>query len=303
LNLSVVVVSWNVKALLAGCLDSLYQQGPDDLEVLVIDNASTDGTPAMLSESYPQVRVLESQRNLGFGAANNLGIRQCRGQYVLLLNPDTVLKPGAIAALLGFLQAHPAAGAVGPKILNPDGSLQYSCSPAPTLQSEASRLLHLPGMRPDGYYPMEGWDQQQPHRTQVLLGACLLLPRQALEQVGGFDEEYFMYSEEVDLCYRLAQAGWELYWHPAAQVVHYGGQSTQQAAAEMFLHLYRSKTLFFRKHRGLLATLGYKLLLAATSLSRMVLAPLAWLERPPGRQMRLRQAGNYLRLLAALPGL
>lgn len=163
--------------------------------------------------------------------------------------------------------------------------------------------MHLPGMRPDGYYPMESWDQSKPHPTDVLMGACIMLPRAALEQIGGFDTEYFMYTEETDLCYRLGMAGWELFWQPGAEVIHFGGQSTQQAAAEMFLHLYRSKTLFFRKHRGNLATFGYKLLLAAASVSRLVMTPLAWLGSSSRRQTHLTQAGNYLRLLSALPGL
>ena len=304
MKLSVVIVSWNVKDLLAGCLESLY---PDlagiAAEVIVVDNASSDDTAHMVANRYPLAQLIECPRNVGFATANNLGIRRSAGEYVLLLNPDTKIIPGAVPGMLSFLDSHPRAGAVGPRLLNPDGSLQHSCSPAPTLFGEFRRLFHLPGTRHDGYYAMEGWDAQAPHDTDILLGACILLPRKALEQVGLMDEDYFMYTEETDLCYRLRVNQWELYWLPTAQVVHFGGQSTQQAAREMFLRLYQSKTLFFRKHYGIFAALSYKILLLAVALSRIFLAAVAWFLPTAQRQKSLSQAGNYLSLISALPGM
>jgi GT2 family glycosyltransferase len=303
-ELSVVIVNWNTRDLLAQCLDSLYDSLIlKDYEVFVVDNASDDGSPAMVNERFSQVQLIGNTENVGFARANNQAIRLSTGSYILLLNSDTIVKPGAIDALVDFMNAHLQAGACGARLLNQDGSLQFSCSPVPTLGSEFKRLFHLPGMRPDGYYPMDLWDQSIPHRVDVILGACLLLRRKALDQVGLMDEEYFIYSEEVDLCHRLAIAGWELYWVPQGEVIHLGGQSTRQVSEAMFLRLYQAKLIYFRKQHGRRQTLVYKLIIMAAALIRVMMMPLAWLEPPLKRQALLALAGNYKRLLLALPGL
>jgi hypothetical protein len=281
----------------------MRQHASITIEVWVVDNGSADGSPAMVRARFPWVRLVENQENVGFARANNQAIRESEGRWVLLLNPDTEVKSGALEVLVRFLDAHPQTGAVGPRLLNPDGTLQPSCHPAPTLPSELWRLSHLDALWPFALYPMSEWDLDTPRRVDVLQGACLLLRRAALDQVGFLDEEYFMYSEEVDLCQRLKRAGWSLYWVPEAQVVHYGGQSTQQVAAEMFLQLYQSKLLYFRKHHGRPAAQTYKLILATATLVRLSLSPLAWLERFPQRERHLTLAGQYLRLLKALPEL
>ncbi|MCI0519394.1 MAG: glycosyltransferase family 2 protein [Chloroflexi bacterium] len=300
-RLSVVIVSWNTAELLRACLKSVLAELPaDGCEVFVVDNASTDGSAAMMHSDFPAVKLIENAENVGFARANNLALRRAQGEMILLLNPDTEVKPGALGALLRFMAAQPGAGAAGARLLNADGSLQYSCSPAPTLASEARRLFHLPGMRPDGYYPMETWSLDAPQEVDVLLGACLLLRREALEQAGPMDEDYFMYSEEVDLCRRVQKQGWKLFWVPQAQVVHYGGQSTRQAAVAMFLRLYQGKVIYFRKHHGWLKTGLYKLLLAAAAISRMVLGLLARARSAEERQGDLAMADNYRRLLFAL---
>jgi hypothetical protein len=254
----------------------------------------------MIRSEYPTVNLIVSDSNLGFARGNNLALRQAQGEMVLLLNPDTEVKPGALQALFQFMEAHPEAGAAGARLLNADGTLQHSCSPAPTLLSEARRLFHLPGVRPDGYYPMEGWDLTTPREVDVLLGACILLRRETLTQAGAMDEEYFMYSEEVDLCRRVQRSGWKLYWIPQAQVVHYGGQSTKQAAGAMFMRLYQGKVLYFSKHHGRLQTWLYKLLLAAVSVSRIARGGLARLKPGGNCQDDQEVAANYRRLLASL---
>jgi GT2 family glycosyltransferase len=150
---------------------------------------------------------------------------------------------------------------------------------------------------------MLDWNPTQPHLVDSLLGACILVRRQVLEEVGLLDEEYFMYSEEIDLCYRVIEAGWPIYWVPQAQVIHYGGQSTQQVSARMFLHLYSSKLRYFRKHHGKYSALAYKLIIFIATLARLMMTPLALLERPAKRRRHLRLAGNYGRLIIALPGM
>ena len=304
MDLSIVIVSWNVEKLLASCLDSIYSSPPRcSFDIWVVDNASTDGTPGMVRERYPQVRLIENQHNMGFAAANNQAIRKCAGSYVLLLNPDTVVCPDALNGLMDHLETHPRAGAAGPRLLNPDGSLQYSCSPAPTLWTETRRLIHFPGTRHDGTYEMSTWDPSRIRQVEVLLGACLLLRREALQTVGLLDENFFVYSEEVDLCYRLLKAGWLSYWVPQAEVVHYGGQSTRQVAPEMFYQLYRGKVLYFRKHRGAFSALIYKFILFGASLARVVAGFFFWLLRDARRRPLLNLVKNYRRLLVALPKL
>lgn len=302
MDLSIVIVNWNVRDFLRRCLDSVYAHPcPGRIEVWVVDNASTDGSTQMVRACFPQVKLIENQQNAGFARANNQAIRQAGGRYVLLLNPDTEVKPGALQELVQFMDGHPLAGAAGSLLLNPDHSLQISCYRAPTLGREFLRLFHLDGLIPTGCYHMECWDKDTPREVDILQGACLLLRRQALEQVGLLDESFFIYSEDVDLCYRLQKAGWRLYWVPGARVVHYGGQSTQQVPFEMFVHLYQGKLAYIRKHYGRFAAGIYKFILLGASLPRLSLIPLSWLIEPSKRSRCDLLAKNYWRLIALLP--
>jgi hypothetical protein len=269
----------------------------------VIDNASDDGSAEMVREQFPWVTLIENKTNVGFAPANNQAILNAMGRYVLLLNPDTEVKPGAVEALVRFLEANPQAAGAGSRLLNRDGTLQLSCHPMPTLFRELLRMFHLTHIWPNAAYPMGSWDLEEPRRVDVLQGACLLLRREALDEVGLFDERYFFYSEEVELCCRLQHAGWLLYWVPQSQVVHYGGQSSQQVVGEMFLQLYYGKIIFFRQHYGRLATQTYKSILFAAALARLLISPLAWLEEPARRERHLKLARYYRRLLFALPGM
>ena len=251
LDLSIIVVNWNTRDLLANCLQSIYDTVHDlTFEVIVVDNASTDGSADMVRERFPQVRLIENAENVGFAKANNQGIKRSSGRYIVLLNSDTVVRSKAIAHLTTFLDTHPDAGACGPLLLNPNDTLQPSCYPFLTAGREFWRLIFLDRVIRIGSYPMNHWDTKSPHNVEVVSGACLALRREALNHVGLLDERYFMYSEEMDLCYRLHQEGWRIYWVPQAHVMHYGGQSTRQMAHEMYLQLYRSKAQFQEKFWG-----------------------------------------------------
>lgn len=298
-DLSIIIVSWNTVGLLDACLASIMAHPPcRQFQVTVVDNASTDGSVQMVRARYPDVKLIKNEENIGFARANNQGLRQAAGRHVLLLNPDTEVRPEALETLARFLDEHEEVGAVGARILNPDGTLQPSCYPAPTLLNEWLHLFHLDRERREG---MEAWDVTEAREVEVLLGACMMVRREALDDVGFLDERFFMYSEEVDFCYRLQKAGWPLYWVPQAQVVHYGGQSTRQAATDMFVRLYEGKLLYFRKHHGAGAARLYKLILLLGSLSRLALLPLTWLERPSRREEHRELAGRYWRLMRALP--
>jgi GT2 family glycosyltransferase len=307
MDLSIIIVNWNTRELLANCLSSIAAdpswQAGYTAEVWVVDNASTDGSPAWVRQHFPWVKLIENKENLGFARANNQAIRQSSGHYLLLLNSDTAVRPHALQRLWYFMEQQPEAGAAGACLFNGDGSLQHSCYPAPSLSGELWRLLHLDTLWAYDAYRPERWDTLTPQPVDVLLGACLMVRRAVVKQVGLLDEDYFMYSEEVDLCYRIRQASWTIYWLPEAEVVHFGGQSTRQVADEMFLQLYRGKVLYFRKHHGQPAGSLYKLVLFTAAVLRLLLTPLVFLQRPAQRRHQLHLAHRYRRLLFALPTL
>lgn len=300
-QLTIIIVSWNTRDLLIQCLDSIYGCSPKvELETVVVDNASTDGSAVAVRERFPQVRLIANTQNVGFARANNQAIHQSTGRFVLLLNPDTKVLTGALEALVDFLCEHSDAGAVGARILNQDGSLQYSCYPAPTLSRELWRLLHLDILVPFGIYRMANWNTNTPRKVDAVLGACLLVRREAFAHIGLLDEDYFFTGEEIDLCHRLRRASWQIYWVPQAQVIHYGGQSSKLVAENTFLRLYHGKILYFRKRHNAPTAALYKLVLLITTLARLVVTPLAWLERPPRREQHLVLAARYWQLLRTL---
>ena len=302
--LSIIIVSWNVRNILAQCLDSISQFPPNyRYEVWVVDNASTDGTCQLLDQEYPDVHLLENPENVGFAQANNQAIEKSTGKYVLLLNPDTVICRGALSQLVEVMEEKPRSGAVGSLLLNPDRSFQTSCYPFPTLTREFWRLLHLDRIYPYGVYAQEKWDRQQMRQVDVIQGASLLLRRSALDQVGLLDPGFFMYTEEVDLCFRLKQAGWESWWVPQAEIIHYGGQSTHQVAGDMFIQLYQSKIRFFRKNYGRLSAMAYKCVVFGTACLRLAVSPFAWLINPSSREENSTLRRHYARLVQDLPGL
>ncbi|MFV2044550.1 MAG: glycosyltransferase, partial [Anaerolineales bacterium] len=222
---------------------------------------------------------------------------------ILLLNPDTQVEPGAIGQMSRFLDDNQSAGAVGPMLLGLDGAMQQSASPAPSLLRELSRMFRIDGLLPSATYDTKRWDMDRPHEVDVLQGACFMLRRDSLEQVGLLDEDYFMYSEEVDLCYRLRKAGWSIHWLPQAKVMHHGGQSSKQVPVESFLNLYKGKITYFRKQHGMATAFAYKLILATASIARLMVSPLALLDQRERRDRHLALAGRYRRLLMELPSL
>jgi GT2 family glycosyltransferase len=255
----------------------------------------------MVRDRFPQVHLIENPRNVGFARANNQAIQVCNGKYILLLNPDTLVGAGALNTLVDFMDKHPEAGGAGAKLLNEDGSIQVPGHPQPTISREVWRLFHLDNLFPYAEYPFTKWDSILEQEVDVLKGACLMLRKSVLDQVGILDESFFIYSEEVDLCYRIKLAGWALYWVPQAEVVHFGGRSTQQASTEMFLNLYLSKIKYFQKHHGQQKAQVYKLILMMAALSRLILAPLIPLAQSSQRQTRLGLVHRYRQLLMELP--
>jgi GT2 family glycosyltransferase len=307
MRLSIVIVSWNTRELLSACIETIRHQAgfqhPELIETIVVDNCSTDGTVEALKQKYPEVIVIENVDNVGFARATNQGVMQASGVNILLLNPDTELGEYTLSILIQTLKETPTAGAVGARLVSPNGRMQESAYPRIGLFREFWRLFHLDSLRQFAQYPLERWPQDRPHRVEVVQGACLLLRRKALDDVGLLDEDYFMYTEEVDLCYRLMLEGWEILWEPRAVVIHYGGQSTQHRKTEMFIKLYESKILFFRKHHGRLSARVYKGLLLLASLPRVFLSGAGGLTGIGHQQEQRERALNYLQLLRRLPSL
>ncbi len=297
MNLSIVIVNWNTRDLLATCLESIWtSESHPEIEVIVVDNASSDGSAQMVRERFPQVSLIENETNVGFARANNQGLQHCQGRYVLLLNSDTRVLGDALEQLTAFMEAHPRAGAAGARLLNADGSLQPSCHPMLTPGHEFWRLIFLDNIVHRATYGATFWASSQPRQVEVIKGACLMLRREALSEVGLLDESYFMYTEEVDLCFRLARAGWQLWWVPAAQVTHYGEASSRQVAQDMYIQLYRSKVQFYRKFGGETRAAFYKWLVCLAYWPRLGLATAGALFAPrlTGR------ARTFGRLLAEL---
>jgi len=254
-DLSIVVVSYNVRQLLALCLESLYQTLQETslaFEVLVVDNASGDGSAEWVRERFPEARLYANERNTGYAAASNQGMAACQGRYVLVMNPDTRALGSAIAILLAFMDENPGVGMAGPALLYGDGSFQHSAFRFPSLPQILFDFypLHyrLINSRLNGRYPRRLYEGGEPFAIDHPLGAVMLVRREVIEQVGMMDEQFFMYCEEVDWAKRIRQAGWEICTVPQALFIHHAGQSTVQFRDRMFVALWRSRYLLFQKH-------------------------------------------------------
>lgn len=272
IDLSIVIVSYNVRELLAECLGSVssiqfsvssIQSSAQSLntehcllntEVFVVDNASRDGSAAMVRARFPAARLIENTENRGFAAANNQAFAETRGRYVLMLNPDTVVRPGALEALVKFMEAHPQAGACGGKLLYADGTLQHSAFAFPTLAQIFLDFFpinwRLTEARINGRYPRGWYARGEPFQIDHPLGADLMVRRETGEQVGWLDEHFFIYCEEIDWCIRIKRAGWQIWCVPQAEIVHREGQSTRHASRRdaMFVELWRARFRLFEKH-------------------------------------------------------
>ena len=231
-KVSVIIVSYNTADLIGTCLESVLASQRVDCEIFVVDNASQDGSAALVRERFPQVRLIANADNRGFGAANNQALRICTGEYVVFLNPDTTVKPNSFVAMVEYMQANPQVGLAGPKVLNPDGSGQESVSYRyPGHRYGAADLGVLPG------------------EIACVLGACQIAARQLLQELGGFDEDFFLYGEDQDLCLRIRKRGLAIGFIADVVIMHHGGQSERRTLpAEVVRKKIRAEYLFYDKH-------------------------------------------------------
>jgi GT2 family glycosyltransferase len=237
-----------------------------DYEVIVVDNASNDGSLEMLKSDFPQIVLIENEENWGFAAANNQAIAVAKGRYILLLNSDTVVLDRAIEKTISFADKNPKAGAIGCRVINPDGTLQATCFMFPSILNMLLSSTYLYKIFPKnkffGREQMTWWDRNDVREVDVITGCFMLVRRETIEQTGNMDESFFMYGEETDWCYRLKKNGWKVMFTPVGQIIHFGGQSTQQKRVEMILQLRGSILLFIKKHKCFLSQIIARLLTA-----------------------------------------
>ena len=301
-DLSIIIVSWNVRDLLRACLVSIRDSACSySVEVFVVDNASSDGSPEMVAREFPWVRSVRNSTNTGFTRGNNQALALSRGRYVLFLNPDTEVKRDALAVMLAYMDAHPRTGALGPQLRYGDGSLQSSRRRFPTFGTalfESTPLAwHWQANPWAARYHMADTPDEQTQQVDWGVGAALLVRRSVVEQIGGFDEGYFMYSEELDWCRRASLADWKTVYLPAALVIHYEGKSSEQAVAARHIRFQTSKLRYFRKYHGPAAAALLRLFLLAGFAGEWLIEGAKWLigSKRSLRQQRLAAYSQLLR--------
>lgn len=280
-KLSIVIVNFNTKLLLKQCLESVYQNlGNMEHEIFVIDNNSSDQSPLMIKENFPDILLIENKENVGFAQANNQALKQASGKYLLLLNSDTIIPPESLTIMVDFLDKKPEVGVLGPKLVDQDLNLQTSCRHFPTLFTVLSQFFGLSAMFPKskifGWYDMGYWDHGQTSRVDCVPGTSLLVRKKAVQEVGLLDENYFMYFEDTDWCYRFARAGWKVVFLPNAKVIHLGGASAAKSNRGLFYdktlseELFNSLFYYFKKFHGGFSVLILRIFIFISLLMRML---------------------------------
>ncbi|MGQ9643250.1 MAG: glycosyltransferase [Ignavibacterium sp.] len=254
IDLSIIIVNYNVKEFLKNLLHSIHKATQNlSIEIIVVDNASDDGSIEMIKEKFPDVILITNEKNLGFGKANNIGLKKARGKYILLINPDTLVAEDTFIKLIEFFEAHPEAGMAGCKILNPDGTLQLACRrsfPGPwTSFTKVTGLSNLfPKSKLFARYNLTYLDENQTYEVDAISGSFMMLRKEVYEKVGGFDEQFFMYGEDLDLCYRIQKAGYKIFYVHTTQIIHYKGESTKRSSLDETRVFYNAMHLFVKKH-------------------------------------------------------
>lgn len=254
--ITIVIVNYNVKDFLVQCLHSVEAASTElTVEVIVVDNHSSDGSVAYLRPIFPTVQFIEAGENLGFGKANNVGIALAQAKYTLLLNPDTILSEDTLHIMWHYMESRPDAGIAGCKVLNPDGTFQVACRRGfPTPWASFCRLFGLQALFPKSplfaRYNQTFRSEDETYDVDALIGAFMFCRTEALQQANGFDPEFFMYGEDLDLCFRIQQAGWKVAYYPATTIVHFKGESTRRSSMNEVKVFYEAMTIFARKHYG-----------------------------------------------------
>ena len=285
---SFIIVSWNARAYLRQCLDSIKTESKGlEVEVIVVDNASSDGSPEMVQAEYPWVVLIRNDSNVGFARANNQGIAVSSAKYLCLVNSDVVIHPGCLIEMKDFLDTNPQIGLAGPKVLNSDGTLQSTCRETPTLRSVLFRALALDTLFPRsstfGAHYMTNWEHDDVRVVGILSGCCWFARRLAVEEVGGLNEAFFMYGEDMEWCLRFSRRGWPVVFNPVATITHYGGASSSRQPTRFFIEMQRADLQYWRMHHGLPTFITYYVAVVLEHACRVAGHSVLWLVRPSSR--------------------
>jgi N-acetylglucosaminyl-diphospho-decaprenol L-rhamnosyltransferase len=301
-DLTIIIVTWNSMADISRCLDSIQNAGTTgNVRTVVVDNRSSDGTPDAVARGFPFVHLVRNSGNTGFAAANNQALRSAESRYMLLLNPDTEVDPGAIDALIRFMDAHPQAWAAGPALLNGDRTPQRTGVKFPTLWNLAVETLFL-----DRLFPMSRLfgshrelyaDPTAARQVDYLQGSCLIVKKEAVERIGGLDEGFFMYFEETDWCFRMKEAGGEIWYTPDASVIHFGGGTFGHYDERRLVHFYTSLKRFFEKHHSPSGLLAVRLLILCRGIIRWIVWTMVSILKPGLRDRARSSAHGYMRVI------
>lgn len=272
--LSVIIVTWNGKKYALECLESLQTKcNGCSTEVIVVDNGSTDGTPEAIRLQFPEITLVKNHANLGFAKANNIGMELSHGKYVCLVNSDVVIPSGCLEKMNEFMETHPEIGILGPKMLSPEGGVGASVMRLPSVWNTfcCALGLHLifPDSRPLGGFSMDAYSYDTVDNVEVLTGWFWMIRRKALQMVGGLDEQFFMYGEDIDWCHRFRTAGWQVVFYPDAQALHYGAASSGEAPGRFYIEMRRANLQYFQKYHGWFSVLGYRLAILTHELIRI----------------------------------
>ncbi|MFQ6109609.1 MAG: glycosyltransferase family 2 protein [Candidatus Aminicenantales bacterium] len=275
--MSIIIVNWNTRDFLARCIESIKNYTHKaSFEIIVIDNSSSDGSAEMVEKKFPEVTLIKNQENLGFGRANNQGLALARGRYILFLNSDVSVSRDCLDRMHAFMEENPDVGASSCRLLFPDGSLQPSCRKFPSFRVYFLMLLGMryvfPNMKVFRDYLMLNWDHSDEREVDQIMGSFMFIRKKILDQVGGFDERYWMYFEEVDLCLRIKKAGWKIVHYPSASAVHFLSKSSEQwGKKKRMSEFQRSLLKYFKKNEK---TYHYYVLLALSKLRSLLSIPL-----------------------------
>lgn len=311
-DVSIIIVSYNTRDLLRECLNSIYDTVKQiNYEVIVVDNSSYDGSMLMVKSEFPWMRLIANSENRGFAVANNQALRIAKGRYIVLLNPDTIVLPDTFNTAYKYLNEHEDIGALGCQLLNPDKTLQLSCAyEFPSILFILGRIFVratgvssiLDRFFPNLRYPFKWWltpnDHRYPREVAHVTGACLWVRKEVLDRVGLLDEQYFMYFEETELCYRIKRDGWKIYYLPNTRVIHVQHASARTSKDFFFgereFHFYRNRLIFFRTHRSRCELVCYRMLAIISALAKLSLSALLLLIHYDEMKIRIRA---YLRVI------
>jgi GT2 family glycosyltransferase len=296
-DLSVVIVNWNTRELLLNCIESFYRTVKElTFEIFVVDNGSSDGSPDSVRRRFPNIELIQNQRNLGFARANNEALRRSKGRYSVLLNTDVILTHGAVEKLVDFMDRNPTVGVAGGQLINADGSKQNSFDNFPSLTAEAlnKRLLRM--LFPKRY-PSKRVSYRMPIDVHSVIGACMIVRSRSMQEVGLLDEDYFFFMEETDWCYRMRRRKWRVCHVPQAEIIHLQGRTANLVKERAKIEYYRSLYLFFKKHRGRVESMALTGLLFTRFCADFLLTLLSCLFTAFQRERLKRKLGIYARLI------